>query len=1186
MELQSVSAGSGKTFHLAKIFIRDFLTYPKDFAPSAAAAGEMIYEGKVRRYVLRSPERIREAHSHILAITFTNKATNEMKERIVEKLADLARGHRLATDDKGRCKEAEYMEYFLSETITEAGLPPTREQLMACAKAALAEILHCYTDFNISTIDSFFQQLLRTFAYELGLNDNLELELDNDYLTGVGIDMTLRSANRPSDPNHLRILRWIRQLISICQERGETRWDILPSGAASDTDLRKKLTNIARKMSGDKLRDKFDLIRKYFRSTDWNDTGRPGIDCFNDYYLQTTRYYKDRKEEAFCDLRDALFAFDTQMRLNGADTPDFASGLLTVINAFRLSGAADPRFRLPTTKIFGKLTSPDADPSVVFSSKSKLKAEAKQAVGAAAIEVARRGIAFSLSRKIEKATIDFLFYVGLLGIISDNMEKFRENNNLLPLSGTNTILKEIVQSQADAPFIFERLGTLLNHILIDEFQDTSDSQWDVMLPLLENIESENFDNLIIGDAKQSIYRFRDAEPELIARGVRDAFPATNMRARPIPNKNWRSSFTVVDFNNNFFSDLATAIDSSMEHHPDTPRRSPLPIYSRVRQEVRHSDKTGYVEVTFEKGSAYLDSLGSRIATLIREGWRQRDIAVLCDRNDDCRAVIRALMDYNRTSTDLKIEIVSEEALSVGESTAVKLILAVLSLVADGNLLPDDTLTSSPHAGANRSTPRFTAHAVEIYAAMQVASGKASGAADIDPAGMSGVISPERVDAMLKAMPAISLPALVDAIVASPDFIPAGLRVSEAAYIAAFQDAVLDFCDRYPADPASFVAWWQEAGHKVNVASPEGADAVSVMTVHKSKGLEFGVVFIPLAKWDIDISKRDSTVIWVKPDPRTCSDPRIMPPFIPVNVGSRDHELLHTPYASGYLEEFDRSRIDKLNQAYVAFTRAGGELYINAELADSAKKNIDKGIIPSTTSLPVYLYHILPKMAERFPGRYLFDGKCFQAGEKGIAVRYKDFHKAVPELKDEDFIREYYVNSPMPKLKALPGDDETSTPGVGSSAPRDYGVVLHSVLCGMTRASDLEHSILRLRVKGLLTPATADKCRRRIAGALEIPEVAGWFSGDARVYNERTVLCGGERPSRPDRVIDTGSEIIVIDYKTGRDDRPEIYTEQLRRYMALYGKIYAGANPARTVRGRILFIPADESRECHVVDVEP
>ena len=1168
IELQRVSAGAGKTYHLAKIFIRDLLTYHRDIEASKATPNDKAWEGKVRRYVLRDPGEIFDAHSHILAITFTNKATNEMKVRIVEKLSDLARGHRLSIDKKtGKFEEAEYMGFFLKTILTKEGLPPTEGQITATAKAALSELLYNYTDFNVSTIDSFFQQLLRTFAYELDLSDNLELELDNEYLANIGIDMTMKSADTPSDIHYQSAKKWIKQMMSYCQER-DTRWNIF----IKDSSVLKELANIVKEVTGQKRANEFNELLKYLKSNNWKDTGLSGIQCFDLYYEQIKKYYQPLLKESFLKVRKAMDKYDGLISSYGNLDSEYAKGVSGVISSGRVANEYSA-IKAPETVMFKKALESQGEVSMFFKSTCKLDPEIRQEVGQSILEIARAVGPASDLYALERNIVGRLYLIGLLGLITDNMETFRKSNNMLPLSDTSSILHKIVQSGEDAPFVFERLGAMLRHFLIDEFQDTSDSQWEVVSPLIQNTDSEEYDNLIIGDAKQSIYRFRDAEPELITTGVETMFPHTNKRSEEIDNINWRSSRTVVDFNNTFFPLLAAEVDREIPDNSEVLRRRSTDYYRNAAQQIRHKNE-GYVRVTFGKSDDYIKDIGSMIQSLLDDGWHQRDIAVLCDKNDICHSVINSIMEFNRISSGPKIEVISEEALSVKDSTAVKIILAILSLVAEGNSEENDSTES------RRSL--WNPEVLEMFAAVEMASGKLTSVTGVRNEGMKAAITSSDVDELIRDMPAISLSALVDAIVGNEKFINPDLRAAEAAYISAFHDAVIGFCDRYPSDPSSFLTWWKEAGKKVTIAAPEGTDAVTVMTIHKSKGLEFGVVIIPKASWKIEISHRNSRSLWVKPDPKFCENPDIMPPLVPIGVGSNRHEMGLTPFAEAYFEEYDRSRIDKLNQAYVAFTRAKGELYINCEIGKTTLKSLAAGKDVKSDSLAVYTYKILREMSLSNPEYHLVND-IFTSGTRAESLKSGKFSAPEPDVSDRIPIEDYYVKAPVPRLHADASDDTEGKPGIEKTAPRDYGLALHAVMCGIMTESDVEKSILRLKVKGLLTEWEAEKCRRKIMEAMAIPEVKEWFSDKVKVINERTILYG-EEARRPDRVVDNGRRIVIIDYKTGKEDKTEEYFSQIRQYMALYQRICAESGEEREITGRLLYLPADSERSCHVVNV--
>lgn len=1191
MDLQRASAGSGKTFRLARTFIRDFLTCHRDLPASSARPGEKVYEGRVRRYVLLQPDEVVGSHTRILAITFTNKATNEMKERIVEKLADLARGHRLRKNDDGTFRKAEYMEFFIKETVTAYGTPPSKEQVMATAKAGLEELLFNYTDFNVSTIDAFFQQILRTFAYELDLSDSLEIELDSDYITSVGVDRTVKSANRPSDPMHLRAAGWIRSLIALQQERG-AGWNIMGgSGSVADN-----LRVLAGQVSAESFRPKLDRLREYFRSENWNGTGISGFECFNIYFKEADRFYRNRYRDAFRKLRGLIDSYGAMVSSGELEEKRLQSGVTGVVRSLDIRDAEAP-LKLPDTKRYQLLMDPGASASDVFK-KISGQEESVEKGARIVISIARAGAEFVRLRLIAADILDRLFFVGLLGMISDNAERFREENNLLPLSDTTTILSRIVGSKDDAPFIFERLGTLLRHFMIDEFQDTSIQQWKVMRPLVEGTESEGYDNLIIGDAKQSIYRFRDAEPELIISGVEKDFPFTNARSPEIRNTNYRSSRTVVEFSNRLFRRFSDRMDAHIRETAlsgATQRHSPAPIYAGLEQVAEKADKEGYVEMTFGKSKEYIEGLGAMIQGLLDEGWQQKDIAVLCDRNPECREVVAAILRYNSMNPGSRIELISDEALAVKDSDAVKMVLAVLALVADGNLFaprPESDGKSGSDGTKGKCLPRsrdyYSPEALEMFVAMQVESGNASSAADVDGAAMGEVVPAAKIDAMLASMPAISLPALVDAAVAV--FVPEKLRESDSAYLLAFQDCVVDFCERYPADPASFLKWWGESGGKVTVAVPKGTDAVTVMTVHKSKGLEFGVVIIPKATWPIDISRRDLEMIWVEPDAEACTRPALMPPFVPVKVGTVAHELLHTPYAAEYAGELDRSRIDKLNEAYVAFTRPKGELYVNAELSKSAKDKLDKEGLGSQVSLAAWLYILVGDLAAACPESCFMTDSIFHMGTRGVAV--KDFVSEKEEEKPDETIGNYYVNAPMPRLRTEADRNPDGSPGGEDPDPRSYGLLLHAVMAGMRDAADLERSIRKLRVRGVLTEDVAEKIRGRIGQALRLPGVDEWFLPGVRVVSERWILTDpsarlledDRMRCRPDRVVDTGPEIVVIDFKTGNDSPKKNHEDQVRGYMRMFAARCSALGLERNVRGFLLYIPADGTLPPHIVEV--
>lgn len=1208
MDLQRASAGSGKTFQLAKTYIRDLITRLVTVDPSQARQDEKTVNGVVKHYYLRTPAELTGSQSHILAITFTNKATNEMKDRIVKKLADLARGY--CVDSKGRrlAKTPDYQADFLREFYGPKGEPVTAEMLQTTCRAGLRELLNGYSDFNISTIDSFFQLVLRTFAYELRLNDNFRLELDDDFLHTMGVNETLSSVNR-KDTSSRGAAKWVSKFVS---ERmaDNLKWDVMEGASDNDSDSNfsgtpySELLGIVKSASAESFKQKLRELLDYFADKDRNGTGMSGSQCFDEYYRAVNVHYRTGIRRLANECRVAAGKVQSNIRALYPDAePEkvLARGLWTVIQSYLDATGDEPPKKL-TSATAGNLESGVFLGDKEVASKSKAS-DLEQRYPAVREDLSHAGEAARRWRRLaalREAAVGRLYYVQVLSLVMDSIAGFRRDNNLLPLSETNTILRDIIGDD-DVPFIFERLGTLLQHFLIDEFQDTSLMQWENLVPLLRNAEGDGNDNLIIGDAKQSIYRFRNAEPDLITSGVDKEFSTTMDRTRPTPNTNWRSAREIVEFNNRLFEDLTAQLDAGLAGQPG--RRSMKPVYHDIKQNIAKKDLRGCVRISFRKENEFTASLGEMIAGLLAQGWRQRDIAVLCNVNRSCHDVIESLLAYNSDHKDdagfVPFEIMSDEALMVKDSVAVKIILAVLTVIAGSTDAkgeqPDDE-------GKLRKQPLSPEELEFMYHVLRRGRGDID-ITKVDRRELEHAVPAPEIESMLRAMPVVSLPALVDAAVSR--FVPEDLRQKDAAYISAFMDAVLDYCDSYTADAPSFLKWWGSNKKKVTVASPKENDAVTVMTIHKSKGLEFPVVIVP-GLWNIDIGHRDKTLIWVKPNPADVKDPRIMPPYIPLSV--TDHDVLAgSYYAREYLEEYDRSRIDQLNKAYVAFTRPERMLFINAG-ALSADKKKGKYSSPDKGDFPDLLLPLLKGYSDAGFGTLSLGAgeECFTYGEPEALVAPTAEKKADASSdgeKDGDdnagnvqvLIKDYYVNAPMPKLRVLTGSgDKSGAPSstakskggdageerpaflFGAKSPRERGILIHDIMRMIRTREDKEKILRRFRIDGRISAAESERLSRRIGEAMDLDEALPWFAQGVKVISERDIFCGNGDSYRPDRMTDDGETLTVIDYKTGSPESARRYREQLRNYMALMCHHLEHTGERRHVEGWLLYIPDDET----------
>lgn len=983
MLLQRASAGSGKTFRLAKTYIRLFISHRNE--PGG-------------NYILLPDAALRESHSHILGVTFTNKATNEMKARIVNKLAALAATHPEPGFEPAGWKAPDYLLDFTGENpgarsveddlifMPDGSLASRRDISRAC-RSALRILLNDYGHFNISTIDTFFQGVLRTFAYELRLNDNYHVELNDDYLAQIGVDQTLSAVNRsPSDTagrtEHDYIDRWVRNTIADYMRRGED-WNIFRKSDKSG--IYSELLSMAKKMSGEAFRLKAAaVIEEYF-----SDTSRftRFYEACSEKAAETETLFKEMKR-AYRDMMQKIIIAHGDSNTEGCFNG--MAGCLSYIESLR------SRSTVNVSKLGAKLLpyyqaellpfSPASDKYHFL--KKNLTWRDDTAVTSAFCRLGQALFLWQRALAYWQPIMARLHYMSLLHFISRNIEIFRNENNIIPLSDTNEILHRII-SREDTPFIYERIGSRLDHYLLDEFQDTSVMQWENLRPLLEGSTATGKECLVIGDVKQSIYRFRNAEPEIL--GTRVAGELQGTRIIPAPgtpqhitaeiNSNWRSTPIVVRANNTFFSIIPRMLDSAdvpflqsayadavqnYHVHPasgDSPAPYEgyvrisfgAPLGAEVMPEACKTDSDGSrIKLSWHSALGYMvDDLRSR-------GYRLSDIAILVNRNTEGAYAISSLMDHSKrmkaSNPEYRpIEILSEESLKVEDSAAVRVILAVLRAIARGFRLPED---GDDELQKQRKIKHFELAGFVANFHSYLARNPGEPIDSVLKKDLDEMLPPQEIQRLLDTLPSTALPAVVEAVAVE---FTSTMGSEQAAYISAFQDAVLEYCESYPADIASFLSWWDESGHTRTIGAPEGVDALRVMTIHKSKGLEFPVVLIPKADWSLTPinSKLWRELFWVKHTPAGIDlPPEDIPSLLPImpNASMRDPD---SPFHDCFAE-FERQYItDHVNKTYVAFTRAVKELHVctpvhakkteSVSLGDILSKALSEGV-PSDNPL--------------------------------------------------------------------------------------------------------------------------------------------------------------------------------------------------------------------------------------------
>lgn len=1146
LELYRASAGSGKTYNLAKKYIKYLITISEEN----------------RKTRLRTYPELADSAKHILAITFTNKATNEMQMRIVESLNNLAfqtPEYKIVNGRRTIVKPV-YMQDFIDE------LKVSVVEIAKICRLALSILLENYSDFNVSTIDSFFQQVLRTFAYESEINDSYQVELDNDFLSELSVDATLEEIDNNSDDSYTKY--WIQALMDRT-ERG--KWNIFTKSKNDKSENPyMQFINSVKKMETEQYKHYRKEIEDYFeRNNDEADFVRLYEDLYEKYDRQAERAY----QSAVKSFRRLYNWMPQELHEATGDLGKFQVMCTTMLG---LNGKKKPR-----RDIFPEKGSGLQFVDLMHLEKPKVKRwlDSNPESATQLIEIFK-DVCSSFDRwkniitgpefrhwKLYSANMP---YFALFGIVNRKRQEYLDESNSIQLAETASILKDVI-GDTDTPFVYERLGTRLNHFLIDEFQDTSRMQWDNLAPLLSESMSRGNDNLVIGDAKQSIYRFRNADPSIIMKVVPETFEKVVPRGmKPEENTNYRSDLHLVQFNNSFFKYLAHRIDNEIAD-PDGSRMKFEELYANVAQRPNRQSNSGYVELRlFEETAStatetVTDQVAQLAAELIERGYKQRDICVLVSRNKESVEVSKGFVKYNneRNQDAPELKFVSEKSLLVASSRAVGIIISVLHNLAKG---------SNPEIrSGEESRLKGVASVQDILANFKFFQMQNPGKSvpDLLDEYFAGEHDFNALSDMLAEMQSLAIPAIVESVVAK--FIDDKIVREDALYISAFQDLVLEYCESHPTDIGSFLKWWERKSKSASVVSPEDTDAIRILTIHKAKGLEYPCVIVPFANWNlIDKypSPKQAEWLWVTPDPIISHDEIEMPPYIPVSTSSLLEHTVHQPLLQNY---FDLVRMDVVNRAYVAFTRAEHELYIFASLG----KKTPAGHKPVLQGMGNCLYDFCNSFKNLQEVTYptsenieFISQSQIEMSESPTIVKIgrpldrdeieKDETKRIQakENAPESVIFETYTAHPAPdflKYRAVEIPEVMTEADVAADEqdldPRSEGNIKHAVLERVNTVSDLEPAVRHLSLAGLIPPGMEGQIKTSIEIALKNPKVKKWFDGSGKLFAERYVLEKDKPLKRPDRLlVYPDGTAMVIDYKFGRLENSAKYHYQVRNYI--------------------------------------
>ena len=1051
------SAGSGKTFTLAVEYIKQLILDPY-------------------------------AYRHILAVTFTNKATAEMKERILSQLYGIAH-----QDPKSKC--------YFNKIKESTGLPD--QEITEAAGKALNNIIHDYSRFRIETIDSFFQSVMRNLARELELERNLNIELDTTEAINDTVDVMIEKMTEDSPA-----LRWILNYIEH-RINDNKRWNM--SG---------EIKKFAKNLFNEEYLEKGNELQETLQDTD--------------FIKKIQDALRNKKTETQEVMKGFYEHFLEVLHEQNLEPTDLKSGMRGVASYFnKLNNGSfkeDNRNKtmescLESAENWSSKTSAKRDVIVALAEQQLIP------LLSAAEEMRPRANRLVNSCDL---TLRHLYNLPLLVYIDKELREQNKMHNRFMLSDTTALLHKLIGKE-DASFIYEKIGSSINIVMIDEFQDTSRLQWSNFHQLLEECLSQYNGSLIVGDVKQSIYRWRNGDWSILA-GLGKDKDSFNVQTVPL-TKNWRSGEYIIRFNNMFFQKLRELLAQGDPDNKIDGFKEIENIYSDVAQEYEANNQ-GFVRLSLlpEKlpstncEQEQLLQLAQQIKELIDGGQKQNEIAILVRK----KKWISMIADYFDKNTEYRI--VSDEAFQLDASLSVCMLIDCLRILANH----DDLIASARLAVA------YQQHILKNDT-------------DTNTILLQGAINylPEAFAKHLEQWSLMPLYELLERLFLLFDM---KLMEKQDAYVSDFFDSVTEYLSKKSSEMNAFLKYWDETLHKKAIPSGE-PEGIRIMSIHKSKGLEFPTVLLPFCDWNIENETNDH-LVWCQ-DPKAEGSESIFGklPLTPINYSSSMKESV---YKDSYLQEQHNLWVDNMNLLYVAFTRPCKNLFIWGVKGhkDTVSKWLEDTVYKlqedklTTTSMPmqteedsdieVFEYGKLstanPEHAELIQN---VDKTNKTAVVNRLMTKSTPLVVTLDSLNNPSNIEFRQSNRSAAFIKGEEEDEEVNY--------ADRGSLLHYLFSNIKKAQDLPRALEQLRFEGLFRSAEEEEQVQRLAEEiLNMPQIKPWFEDGWEVYNERSIIYttedGTVKPERPDRVMRQGDQVIVVDFKFGHK-KPK-HQEQVSSYMTL------------------------------------
>ena len=986
-----------------------------------------------------------DAYRNILAITFTNKAVHEMKSRVVESLSEFAK-------ENPSEKALQLMQNIKQET--NLSIQTIKEK----SQAIIKNLIHNYAAFDISTIDKFTHKVIRAFAHDLNLPITFEVSLDTENLLTEAVDALIAQAGEDKELTNL--------LVDYTLEKtnDDKSWDVS-----------KEIMETGR------------LIL--------NENNREEITHFHDKSIAEFVAIKTKLTKLCEELEQESITFATQalqlINDKEIDVKSFSGGYFPK----HLVSIQEKKYNSSnkTYHVFDdiKINKNSKDKDVIENIIPEL------------LSILSTTYSILQKKSFYEAFLKNITPLSLLNTVSNELAKIQKEQNILSISEFNKLINEQIQNQP-APFIYERLGEKYKHFFIDEFQDTSIMQWQNLIPLIDNslasedLSGEQGSLLLVGDPKQSIYRWRGGKAEqFIALTKENVNPFSNKDKKLFSlETNYRSYSEVIDFNNNFFNFLSnefTNLDYNdlYKNHSHQKINSKIGGYVNISFIPKIEKIDAFEEENLDKNDLYLLATLNKILQIKSTGFKNKDIVILTRKKAHGTAIANYL-------TENGIPILSSESLMLGASSDVKTIIYILRYLKNNSDL--ESKANFLYYLAKNHQTILPIHDF-IFQGMECKNEDE----------FQVWLLQYNIDFSFKNIRKKSLYEAVEIIISKiitnyKKVLSFGEDLGEAnAYIQFFLDLILEHDLKKQAGISDFLYYWDNNSHKLSIPSPEGNDAVRIMTIHKSKGLEFPVVIFPFA--EEDYTKAPKQKMWLNADEEIIGLPKVL-----VDKSSKVEEYGEDASLI-YNEKKQEDLLDNTNILYVALTRAEEQLHIISGLVSMNKD----GNYPNNMA-SFFIKFLEDKGFDENKLEYEF----------GSSVKLS---KSKEEIDSTEIVPQLEATLNPKNIKIA--QRESVMWNTLQQKAIEYGNILHEILSYIKTKNDIDLAITKATENGLIVTSQKEQVLKTIIEIVNHKELELFFSKENKILNEKTIIQKEGNVVKPDRMVLTkANEIYLLDYKTG------------------------------------------------------